>query len=144
MQQFPEIENIDIRFVHSILDMEAVIIKSKTGKAIGEDLIPFDIYKLAPTLFAQAFASLSIKVSAMLFEPVQAKGGNMIHIFKGRGEMTECDSSRGILLTSSLGKAMRAAGRVKLVPYAESSFIDTQLCGLPHRGTEAQIWQLIW
>ena len=86
---------------------------AKKGKAFGEDLIPNELVKLAPDLFAMHIAPIAAKAALRLGHPVQWGGGTMQELFKGSGSAKECANSRGILLSSGTGKGrQRQGGRV--------------------------------
>ncbi len=114
------------------MDLEDAILLAKLRKAVGYDLVVAEVFKFAPMLFARMMCGLTTKFSAMLFGPVQSKGGQMLDIYKGAGTQAECKNRRGILVTCALGKTLRTAARMRLLPHAHENFTDTQFGGLPH------------
>jgi len=108
----------------------------KRGKAFGRDALPPDLYcafsdaiaGLALPLYRQAFATVS--------EPLQFKGGVIQDLLKANGFATECNNSRGILISDILGKGYRRGIRNRLSPFCESFSLDTQCGSLSHKGTD--------
>ena len=93
----------------------------KRSKAGGTDGFTSDICVAAPKELANKFFPVMIKMMAMVEEPLQMKGGILIHAFKG-GSPTDPGDHRSLLLSSHLGKAIRRVFRQQIiVPYAASA-----------------------
>ncbi len=93
----------------------------KRSKAGGTDGFKSDICVAAPKELANKFFPVMIKMMAMVEEPLQMKGGILVHAFKG-GSPTDPGDHRSLLLSSHLGKAIRRVFRQQIIgPYASST-----------------------
>ena len=93
----------------------------KRSKAGGTDGFTSDICVAAPKELASKFFPVMVKMLAMVEEPIQMKGGILVHAFKG-GSHTNPEDHRSLLLSSHLGKAIRRVLRQQIiVPYAASA-----------------------
>jgi len=108
----------------------------KRGKAFGRDALPPDLY----CVFAEAIACIALPLYRQAFasvsEPLQFKGGVIQDLLKANGFATECNNSRGILVSDVLGKGYRRGIRNRLAPFCESFSLDTQCGSLLHKGTD--------
>ena len=102
--------------VPDLLQLEGAFRRIKKGKAAGTDELRSDICSIAPGALAAKFHSLLQKMYLQLAEPLQCKGGILIHSFKG-GNPKRVEDFRGLLLSSHLGKAMRRTFRQSLLPF---------------------------
>ena len=116
--------------------IERAIRAGRNNRGFSEDVIPNDVIKLAPAVFASFLLPLALKTTALAMEPIQHKGGMLMQLFKGRGVNDVCDHFRRIMLTDCIGKTNKEVTREQLMPYAEDYFLETQRGGLPGRGTE--------
>ena len=111
--------------------IERAIRKLQNGKTPGPDMLPNELLKASPEAAARMLLPLMWKMVLRLQEPVLLKGGKMIPIPKRKGDSDSCDSHRGILLMSGIGKVLRSAGRPLIAkPFVESSD-HMQLGGKP-------------
>ena len=105
--------------------------KMRYGSAPGPDRIPTELLKALPGSAAAVIFPILMKFVCRLEEPLQWKGGNLFSLFKGRGAFDVCENHRGILLTSVLGKALRASYGERLnLPYLDNTD-QMQLGGKP-------------
>ena len=125
---FPEIGTGDIITRTGI---EASFRGTAPGKSPGLDCIPGELLHFAPGPLARALMPLVLKMCTRLQEPVQWKGGQLFTAFKGKGDQTRCDSHRGLLVSSVLGKAVRAQFRKKLMNSFDAVSSPLQLGGKP-------------
>ena len=58
-----------------------------------------------------------MKQALILEEPIQARGGVLIPVYKGKGHHTEVESYRSLLLSNHFSKSMRGVYRPKLQPF---------------------------
>lgn len=96
------------------LALERAIRRMKFRKAPGPDQLQTELLKPCPGHAARALYPILLKMVCRLEEPLQWKGGSIFPLYKGKGSHSECESHRGILLTSVLGKALRSSLRTKL------------------------------
>ena len=111
--------------------LERAIRKLQGGKAPGPDMLPNEILRSCPEAAARMLLPLLWKTVLRLQEPVILKGGTMIPIPKNKGPPQRCDSHRGILLMSCLGKVLRSAGRPLIAQPFVSHSDSMQLGGKP-------------
>ena len=115
----------------SLSHLETALRKVNLHKAVGPDQVPGDLLHMFPREFARILFPLLVKFAVRLHEPIQWKGGQLIKLYKGKGPIRECASFRGILLMSTIGKAIRAGMRHKVNrAFAENS-TDTHFGGKP-------------
>ena len=111
--------------------LEQAIRKLTNGKASGLDGLPAELLKASPRQAARILYPLLLKFCLRLEEAVQRKGGQLISLYKGRGPYDDCKSFRGILLLSTVGKVLRAAGRSVVNASYQTSSDVMQLGGKP-------------
>ena len=115
----------------SRLELEKAIRKMRYRKAPGPDRLPNELLKVSPGDAATVLYPILLKMICRLEEPLQWKGGQIFSLFKGKGQHSDCQNHRGILLTSVLGKAIRSSIRTRLnEPYLAATD-DLQLGGKP-------------
>lgn len=59
-----------------------------------------------------------------------------MNLFKGKGDVAECSSSRGVVIEDSLGKKFSSAVRDSTMPSFSKSVRSTQCGGVSTRGTD--------
>ncbi|CAE7362386.1 unnamed protein product, partial [Symbiodinium sp. CCMP2456] len=67
----------------------------------------------------------------MVAEPLQFKGGSLFAIWKGKSSTSKCSAFRGILVSSTTGKAFHRAVRARSVGALGEFGHDMQIGGLP-------------
>ena len=101
----------DIKDLPQLTWLEQAIQRLQRGKTPGPDALVNEVYKSSPEAAAVALLPLMWKLCLRMEEPITTKGGQIIPVYKHRGEMDSCSSYRGIMLMNSLGKIMRSANR---------------------------------
>ena len=91
--------------------IEAAVRRLQRGKAPGPDAIINDVFKSSPATSAKLLLPLLWKLCLRLEEPLAAKGGQIVPVFKHRGAADQCSSYRGIMLLNTFGKIMRSCNR---------------------------------
>ena len=117
--------------IPSLSNLEAALRKVNLHKAVGPDQVPGDLLHMFPREFARILFPLMAKFAFRLHEPIQWKGGQLIKLYKGKGPIRECSSFRGILLMSTIGKAIRAGMRHKVNRAFVANSTDTHFGGKP-------------
>lgn len=107
--------DMDIHVVPSLLELEGAFRRVKKHKAGGVDDFKSDLCSLASGPLARKYHSLLQKIVCQVSEPVQMKGGLLIHMFKG-GNASSVEDHRGLLLSSHVGKALRRTIRQSIMP----------------------------
>ena len=111
--------------------IERAVQQLRRNKTPGPDALVNEVWKASPSHTALTLLPLLWKYSLRLTEPVTAKGGQIIPVYKHKGATDECGNHRGIMLMNSMGKLMRAAHRPLLAaPWFRNSS-EMQLGGKP-------------
>ena len=97
---------------------EAAYAKLANNKGVGPDAIPGELLRVGGGPVAVAYGNLNVRISHGEGWPVAWQGGEIVNIFKRKGDPADCDSHRGILLEDHAAK-----GGIKALMKAD---IDTQ------------------
>ena len=115
----------------TLYQLENALRRVHSHKAMGPDGVPGDILHMFPRELARVLFPLMTKFAVWLHEPVQWKGGQLVKLYKGQGPVQECSSFRGILLMSTIGKAVRAGMRSKVNRAFVDNSTETHFGGKP-------------
>ena len=116
-------------------DFRDILSRLKSRKAAGEDCIPNEVLKAGGHAMAAQLGDLSLKVWQQQDTPIAWRGGVMATVPK-KGPQDLCDSHRGVLTASTMGKAYAKKLRAELLPFLEPRAHGSQYGGLPARNTE--------
>ena len=108
--------NGDPQLLPTISMLERHLRKMRPGKAPGTDCVPPDMCHYFAGPIARMLFPLVLKQAFGVQEPVDHKGGQLIYAYKGRGAKDNPAAYRGLMLTSVLGKAVRATFRDSFLP----------------------------
>ena len=110
---------------------------SKTKKRLGagEDCIPNEVLRAGGCAMAAHLGDLALKVWQQHDAPMVWRGGVMATVPKS-GPQDMCESWRGVLTASTMGKAYAKKLRREILPYLEPRAHGSQYGGLPARNTE--------
>ena len=95
----------------------------------GNDGVPPDLLHSLAGPMAQAVYPILLKVAFRLQEPLQFKGGTNRHLWKQKGDLADCTSYRGILISSNVGKGIHSAFRRKCGAWYDASASPLQVGG---------------
>ena len=123
--------SLDHKVVPTRALLEDCLRRSPTGKAQGNDQIPADLLHLQANSLSLPLFQVALKASFRLAEPIQWKGGSLFVIWKRKGSMSQCESFRGILVSSATGKAFHSALRRKAAPSLDVAAGSLQIGGRP-------------
>jgi hypothetical protein len=126
----------DLDLVMSLHEAASLCAIGKPRRAFGLDGLPAELFALQPLLFAKLLHPLYLKSILRIEEPLQWKGGLISNLYKGKGDRSECSSSRDILISDSAGKKLHSFYRKRLLPSFLRSARPTMCGGVPHRGTD--------
>ena len=112
-------------------ELEAAFRDTALHRAYGVDGIPAEALHSAPGAAAAAFFPVILKASLRLAEPIQFKGGSLFAIWKGKASPGLCSSYRGILVSSTVGKAYHKIIRGRNIPALQQAATPLQIGGLP-------------
>ena len=123
--------SLDHKVVPTRALLEDCLRRSPTGRAQGNDQIPADLLHLQANSLSLPLFQVALKASFRLAEPIQWKGGSLFAIWKRKGSMSQCESFRGILVSSATGKAFHSALRRKAAPSLDVAAGSLQIGGRP-------------
>ena len=121
----------------SKFDFEQAMRSAKLGRACGNDGFPADILHCHAGAMSAAFYPVLLKTAYRLQEPIQFKGGTVRQIWKQKGAQHVCTSFRGILISSTVGKAVHSSFRQRCGPWLDQCASPLQIGG--RRGFPVQM-----
>ena len=105
------------------LDLRNAVLFAKKGKACGPDALPAEVGLSCANEMQRLLFPLALKLGLLGEEGLGHKSGSLTWLYKGRGSHTACESYRGILLLSTLGKAIHGSYRPQIQTFFEKSVI---------------------
>ena len=127
---------LDLDIIPTNLERAKKMTRYKVKSGIGEDRVGAEILKFNSGAISSSMAALTLKACLQISVPVQAKGGHIVELYKGKGARLECDSYRDITLGHVMSKPLAACMRDKAHGTFAKKALDTQFGALRHRGTE--------
>ena len=95
----------------STKEMEMAIKKLKRNKSVGPDKIPNEIFIEANKETKQLLKTKIENIHATEDIPQSWEEGEMIRLYKGKGQKGKCSNERGITLASNVGKVYKRNNR---------------------------------
>ncbi|CAE7691238.1 unnamed protein product [Symbiodinium sp. CCMP2592] len=134
-QQTRDIEDLVLSAedVPTLSELEAAFRSTQLHRAFGVDAIPAEALHAAPGMAARAFFGVMLKSFMRIEEPIHWKGGSLYSVWKGKAAPHLCSSYRGILVSSTVGKAYHKILRQRCVPALTAAATPLQVGGLPRR-----------
>ena len=117
--------------VPTLLEVERQLQKAATGKSVGYDRLPGELLKHGAPWLASAIWPLVAKAALWGVEPLQHKGGRLVVAYKNRGDHTQCHNHRGLLVSSSLSKALHNVWRARTQHYVFKGATEMQFTAQP-------------
>ena len=117
----------------SLVAVEVALKKTRPGKAAGPDQILPDLLKMTSKALAPKIWEIAMKNAIWAVEPVQWKGGNLIHIAKPGASITSMAGNRGVMLTPAIGKRLQSLGRSQLIKILGPFAPRGQIGGFKHK-----------
>jgi hypothetical protein len=111
----------------SAFEVELAIEKLKSHKSPGTDQIPAELIKAGSRTIRCAIHKLIISIRNKEELPEEWKESIIVPIYK-KGDKTDCNNYRGILLLPTTYKILSNILLSRLIPYAEEVIGDHQ-CG---------------
>ena len=108
-----------------------------SGKALGSDAIPAEIYKAGGPPIAEKLTELFQIMWRKKATPKEFKDATIIHLFKKKGNPQVCDNHRGISLLSMAGRILARVLMNRLNEHLEQpGLLSESQCGFKKdRGT---------
>ena len=97
--------------IPTLTALEDALRRVRAGRAPGPDALVPELFRIAPSILAKKLYPVLLKQCLRLEEAASSKGGQLVHLYKGRGSFQECGNYRGILLMNILGKVLRSTLR---------------------------------
>ena len=120
----PVSDEMDIRCVPSIWDIQRVISGLRRGKAPGPNQLTADIIKAGGGPAAMHLCSAMVKAALGKQEPLSWKGGILVPLYKGKGRVSDPASYRAIYVSNITSKIYHGVLR-------------SQVCSLWHQCIDA-------
>ena len=141
LEQLPQLPtNNSLCLIPTIVEIRNAICSMKNNKAAGPDNIPAEALKNGGPLLHTQIYELVTKIWTSEIIPKDLRDGNIITIFKKKGDKADCGNYRGITLLSTTGKVLARVLATRLSEQAERMLPETQ-CGFrPARGTTDMIF----
>jgi len=114
----------------STFEVELAIEKLKSHKSPGNDQIPAELIKAGVGQFVVRFINLLFLFGIRRNLPEEWKESIIVPVYK-KGDKTDCNNYRGILLLPTTYKILSNILLSRLTPYAEDVIGDHQ-CGFRH------------
>ena len=127
---------LDMQALPTLYQVEAVIRRSRAGKAPGPDGLPSSLFRLAPTQFARLLFPLYLKIGLRCCEPLRFRGGEVIALAKRAQSALQCSDFRSIVLADQIGKYHHTMQRHRLLPNFEQFRASTQAGCVPKFGVD--------
>ena len=142
VQSKPDLAFVDIMELPTLFEIEDLCLRLSPNKAAGPDGLSSNICRYGAAALAPHLHSTLLKAFLSGIEPHRYKGGNLVPIWKQKGNQQDPASYRGILLSDSFGKVYHAWLRKRLLPTLLQSRATGQLGGLPSQQTVSGIQML--
>ncbi|CAE8732550.1 unnamed protein product [Polarella glacialis] len=105
----------------TLTEVEHAIRKVRKGRAVGEDMLPSELFQCNPSVMARLVYPLALKAVALVQPPHQLQGGLLHRLYKGKGVRHDCGNSRAILIQDAMAKFIRTPVRSRLYEVYEQS-----------------------
>ena len=109
-------------------ELGELLMSAKSGKAVGEDCLPGELFRAAPNQVLRLLYPLVLKMFTRVHAPLRWKGGLWHELYKGRGSLAVCKSFRGVLLEDHFAKIPAKVCRKALTVDFGQYALDEQ-CG---------------
>ena len=137
-----EVGNPNVREVPDITrdEVKRALDRMKSGKAVGPDLIPVEVWKCLGREGIDILWDLMCKIYHQEKMPNSWRNSIMAPIYKGKGDIQECSNYRGIKLISHTMKIYERIieGKIR----RETTVCEEQFGFMPGKGTVDAIFAL--
>ena len=120
----------------SILEIGNVIANMSNGKSPGADGLPVEVFKHGGPLLLTKLGDLVRECWEQERVPKAFKDAHIVHLYKKKGDKSDCNNHRGISLLSVAGKIMARLLLDRLVAHLTEKILPESQCGFRSgRGT---------
>ena len=130
--------------INSVPSMSALVCElahSKSRKAVGEDGIGGEVFKVAPWSLARVWHPLFVKSALTLRPPLQFRGGMITELLKVNASGGECDHYRDITIADHTAKTFCKIFRPEIVS-AAAAVVPTGQFGAGFNGGSTDVAHL--
>jgi len=106
------------------------------NKGVGPDRVPAELLKAGEYATAGHYSYLYTRIVHEERWPIDWAGGRIVDVFKRKGDATECDSSRGILLASHASKGLSNILAADVEPQYNENMPECQNGAVAGRGSD--------
>ena len=115
--------------IPSLVQLEQACRRVQYRKATGADGLVSELFHSHAVGCAQMIYPLMLKIHLNVMEPVAAKGGTLVRMWKGKGNVKDPAMYRGLLISNHISKILHSTCRRMLVPFFEAQSLPLQLGG---------------
>lgn len=144
VQDIPELQlMIELDEIPTLQETRDSIASLKHNKAPGPDAIPGEVLRYGGEAIALALHAIIVACWDSGCVPQQWKDGDLISIYKNKGDKSTCDNSRGISLLSCAGKVLARILLMRLISCISENVLPESQCGFrKHRSTNDMIFAI--
>ncbi|BHF79977.1 hypothetical protein SprV_0702310100 [Sparganum proliferum] len=137
IDRLPQVEtNVDLGLPPSLQETIRVVQQLSSGKALGLDAIPAEVYKHGGPQLMDHLTALFQRMWRQGEVPQDFKDATIVHLYKRKGNRQVCDNHRDISLLNIAGKIFVRILLNRLINHLEQSVLPESQCGFRrHRGT---------
>ena len=106
------------------------------NKGVGPDGIPAELLQAGGAPCAVMYADINCRVAATLQWPVEWCGGDLVHVWKRKGDPAVCDDSRGLLLADHAAKGLASIAKEDMDDLYTRHVPSHQCGAVAGRGTD--------
>nr|VZI11968.1 unnamed protein product [Spirometra erinaceieuropaei] len=133
--------NADLDLPPSLQETIRAVQQLSSGKALGSDAIPAEVYKHGGPLLMDHLTALFQEMWRQGKVPQDFKDATIVHLYKRKGNRQVCDNHRGISLLNIGGKIFARILLHRLNNHLEQGLLPKSQCGFRrHRGTTGMIF----
>ena len=139
--QKPVITSLDLPPMFD--EVSKAIRQTSSGKSLGMDGFPAEIFKSAGLVALEALHSLLTSIWEEEDVPKEFRNATVVSLFKNRSSKTDCDNYQGISLLSVAGKILARVILNHLVTNISEENLPEAQCGFcPNRSTTDMVFSV--
>nr|VZI25414.1 unnamed protein product [Spirometra erinaceieuropaei] len=142
IERLPQVTtNADLDLPPSLQETIGAVPQRSSGKALGSDAIPAEVYKHGGPQLMDHLTALFQEMWLQGEVPQDFKDATVVHQYKRKGNHQVCDNHRGISLLNIAGKIFARILLNRLNNHLEQGLLPESQCGFRrHRGTTDMIF----
>nr|VZI36144.1 unnamed protein product [Spirometra erinaceieuropaei] len=142
IERLPQVEtNVDLDLPPSLQETIRAVQQLSSGKALGSDAIPAEVYKHGGPQLMDHLTALFQEMWRQGKVPQDLKDATIVHLYKRKGNHQVCDNHRSISLLNIAGKIFARILLNRLNNHLEQGLLPESQGGFRrHRGTTDMIF----